>query len=183
MNFFQRLALAWRILVFTPGNLLAHADRELKDARGSDLASNLKEIVLVFATQGHSGFSASLAIDCLVKLLRFEPLGPLTGSDDEWNEVGPGVFQNNRCSRVFKQADRFDGQAYDIEGKVFREPNGACYTSRDSMTPVVFPYHPETVFVDVPFSGEDAAVIHEGSAASGDEQSHDTGNIPAVQAP
>jgi hypothetical protein len=82
-------------------------------------------------------------------LLRYEPLGPLTGEPDEWVDHGY-CMQNNRCSHVFKQADRFDGQAYDIQGKVFREPSGACYTCSDSFVPITFPYTPTTVYVDVP---------------------------------
>jgi hypothetical protein len=85
----------------------------------------------------------------LGNLLAYEPLGPLTGEPDEWNEVGPGVFQNNRCSHVFKDASQFDGQAYDLNAVVFREPNGACFINRDSRKVVTFPYTPKTVYVDV----------------------------------
>ena len=154
-NLRHRLELCWRILRAEPCNLLAHADRELpRPEPGDDMQQlmnqQLREMVLVFGTQGHSGFSAGYARAALDKLLAFEPIRPLTGEPDEWCEVGPGVFQNRRCSRVFKSADRFDGQAYDLDGKVFREPSGACFTSRDSMVPIVFPYTPTTVYVDVP---------------------------------
>lgn len=154
MKLTERLALCWRILRADPGNLLAHAERELPKPSGDDMQAlmnaQLKELVLVFSTHGHSGFSASWARQCLDKLLAYQPLRPLTGEPDEWNEVGDGVFQNNRCGRVFKQADRFNGQAYDLDGRVFREPSGACYTSRDSMVPITFPYTPTTEYVDVP---------------------------------
>ena len=154
MKLTQRLALCWRILRAEPGNLLAHADRELPPADGDEMQAlmnqGLRELVLVFGTQGHSGFSANWARQSLEKLLAYEPLRPLTGEPDEWAEVADGVFQNKRWSRVFKQADRFDGQAYDIDAKVFREPSGACYTGRESMVPVVFPYWPKTEYVDVP---------------------------------
>lgn len=152
MKIKHRIALCWRILRANPGNLLTHADRELPksdDEMQLLMNTQLKELILVFSTHGHSGFSAGYATSALEKLLRFEPLGPLTGEDAEWNEVGDGVFQNNRCSRVFKQADRFDGQAYDISGRVFREPSGACFTSAASFMPVTFPYTPSTEYVDV----------------------------------
>lgn len=152
MNIRERLALAWRVLRYQPDNLLAHADRELPPADGDEMqeAMNLalREIVFVFGSQGHSGFSAGYATDALEKLLRFEPLRPLTGEPEEWNEVGPGWWQNRRCSRVFKDAD---GRAYDIDGRVFREPNGCCYTSSDSRVYITFPYRPKTEYVDVPF--------------------------------
>jgi len=153
----RRLALCGRILRAEPGNLMAHAERELPKADGDEMQAlmnaQLKELILVFSTHGHSEFSASYARRCLDKLLAFEPLGPLTGEDDEWSDVGDGVFQNKRCSHVFKQADRFDGQAYNMDGKVFREPSGACYASKDSLVPITFPYIPTTVYVDVPGEG------------------------------
>jgi hypothetical protein len=135
-------------------NLMAHARSELPVAGDDEMQSlmnrQLLQMVAVFSTHGHSGFSASYAVGVLEKLLRYQPLGPLTGGPEEWNEVGDGVYQNRRCSRVFKQADRFNGQAYDLDGRVFREPSGACYTNRDSMVPITFPYTPKTEYVNVP---------------------------------
>lgn len=141
-------------------NLIAHAKHELRavgykldgtnepyNQAGVDAILGLLNL---FAEQEHSGFSGNYVINAFTKLARFEPLCPLTGADEEWLEVGEGVWQNKRCSRVFKQADRFDGQAYDIEGRIFREPSGSCYTSRDSLVPVVFPYTPKHKFIDVP---------------------------------
>lgn len=153
MNLFDRLGLCWRILRAKPGNLLEHADRELpsaKDEMQAEMNRCLRELVIVFSTQGHSGFSASWAVTSLEKLLRYQPLRPLTGEPDEWTEVGPGVFQNKRCSRVFKDAEQFDGQPYDLDARVFREPSGACFTNRHSRQPITFPYWPTTEYVDVP---------------------------------
>ena len=137
-------------------NLVKHAERELRAAGlfdedsdyGGMLAEAVLELVQVFAAQGHSGTSAMGTIALFKKLASFEPLGPLTGADEEWNEVGSGVHQNNRCSHVFKE----DGQAYDIQGKIFREPDGATYTSLGSRVPVTFPYVPHSEVVDVPTS-------------------------------
>jgi hypothetical protein len=76
----------------------------------------------------------------------FEPIAPLTGEDWEWNDTGHGTFQNKRASHVFKD---YDGNTYDIEGKVFwewsgtkEEPYKSYYTCRDSRVPVTFPYTP-----------------------------------------
>lgn len=154
MKVSDRLALCWRILRAEPSNLLTHADSELPPPNGDGMQAlmnqQLRELVLVFSTHGHSGFSASYARHALGKLLAYEPIRPLTGEPDEWHEVGDGVWQNRRCSRVFKDASKFDGQAYDLDAVVFREPGGACYTSRDSRKVVTFPYTPATVYVDVP---------------------------------
>lgn len=153
MNLTDKLALCWRILSQPRGGYLEHAEREMPptdDEFGAALRSDVRELLTVLATQGHSEQSVHYVVGVFQKLALFEPLGPLTGEEHEWNEVGPGVFQNKRCSSVFKQADRFDGQAYDIRGVVFREPSGACYTNSQSRVPIVFPYIPKTQYVDVP---------------------------------
>lgn len=152
----QRIALAWTILRHKDGNLVGHAKRELKGSyeSGSEMdaqmAVHLINMVRLFSAEGHSGFSASYAASALNELLRFKPLGPITGNDDEWVEVGrqngKPLYQNNRCSGVFKVGDR----AYDVNGIVFREPNGSCYSNRSSRVPVTFPYTPKTITVDVP---------------------------------
>ena len=169
MNLKDRFSLCWRILRKKPGNLMVHAQRELPSLDEYELNQfspveqnemqalmnrQLLELVLVFSTHGHSGLSAAHAVSMLEKLLRYEPIGPLTGEPEEWMEVGTGVFQNKRCGRVFKSAEHFGGQAYDIEAIVFREPNGACYTGSGSRQPIVFPYTPKTVYQDVPFESD-----------------------------
>jgi hypothetical protein len=123
---------------------------EPKDSPDRWMADDLMQMLAVFSAHGHSGFSASYAVSMFTDLARYKPLGPLTGEADEWVDHGDGLFQNKRCGRVFKQPDRFDGQAYDLDGRVFREPNGVCYTNHESMIPVTFPYTPKTEYVDVP---------------------------------
>lgn len=154
MNLAQRIALAWRIVRQKPGNLMSHADRELPKAGDDDMQAlmnqQLREIILVFGTHGHSGSSASWAVSALEKLLRFAPLGPITEDDSEWGEVGDGMFQNLRCSHVFMDINQFNGQPYDINAIVFREPSGACYIGPGSRQPITLPYTPKTEYVDVP---------------------------------
>ena len=151
MELLNRIKLCWKILRADTGNLYSHAARELPPAGDDEMQAlmnrGLLDLVLVFSTQGHSGFSAGYATSALAKLLRYEPLGPLTGDESEWVEVSKDMWQNNRCGRVFKEAD---GSAYDIDDNVFREPDGCTYASRESRVPVVFPYRPATVVVDVP---------------------------------
>ena len=141
-----------------PGNLELHALREFKamgyippdqqqeDGPNKWIQENVLELIRVFAKQGHSGFLAHYCISTFEKLARFEPLIPLQGTDDEWNAVPPDMWQNNRCSHVFKGAD---GCAYDIDGRIFREPDGFCYTNYDSRVYVTFPYTPTKEYVDV----------------------------------
>ncbi len=135
-------------------NLETYAESELRRAGAFDedgaymgsLGPAVMKMVKIFAEEGHSGTSASLAINMFQRVARFQPLTPLTGDDDEWNECGDGVWQNRRSPRVFKEAD---GRAYDIEGRVFREPSGVCFTNKDSFVYVDFPYTPATEYVDV----------------------------------
>lgn len=116
------------------------------DEMQSVMNEHIIRMVQTFSDEGHSGFSASYAVAILEKLLRYEPLTPLTGEDDEWCEVSTGVHQNRRCSHVFKE----NGQAYDIDAVIFREPEGVCFTSRDSRRDITFPYTPKREYVDVP---------------------------------
>jgi hypothetical protein len=142
-------------------NLVAHAERELEFMKTGDemnemMRTGLLDIVKLFSEQGHSGFSASYAVNHLEKLLRFEPVGPLRGTDDEWlihDHDEHCYAQNKRCGRVFKDKD---GRAYDIDAVVFREPSGSCFTSRSSRQYVTFPYTPRTVYADVPLDATDA---------------------------
>ena len=140
-------------------NLEIHAENELRIAGmfdgdsdyGGALGHAVMELIKVFSSQEHSGFSAHRTLQLFSKLADYEPLLPLQGTSDEWVDVGAGVYQNKRCSRVFKQGK--DGQAYDIDGKVFREPNGSCYTSGESRVYINFPYVPKTEYVNVPEKG------------------------------
>jgi hypothetical protein len=134
--------------------LVAQARRELGlltpgrlGQMDSLMAGHILALVQVFASQGHSGFSAGHAIDVLTKLLRFEPLTPLTGEPHEWHQVGPKLYQNLRCSHVFSETGTPDGPAEDIEGRVFVDQDGNAFTNQQSRTPVKFPYTPTTIEV------------------------------------
>lgn len=150
-------------------NLLWHAEEEFRAAGWVDengkynddmqeaICKHVLKLLKVFSTEGHTGSTAPYAISLFSRLARFEPIAPLTGEDWEWikHDYSNGVsYQNKRCSSVFKDEN---GEAYNIDGKVFwewckrpldeDEPGypGECvyksyYTSRDSRVPVTFPY-------------------------------------------
>ncbi|MCK5128108.1 MAG: hypothetical protein KAR42_17765 [candidate division Zixibacteria bacterium] len=138
-------------------NYVTHARREFRAVGWMDkngkfdegsqkwMCDQIIELLELFSTHGHSGTSAPYAINLFSKLAKFKPIVPLTGEDEEWNKCGDGSFQNNRCSHVFREGDR----TYDIQGKVFREPDGCCYTNSDSRVDINFPYTPKTEYVDV----------------------------------
>ena len=137
-------------------NLISYAEDELNrigmtenspDEMNVEMRKHILHMVQEFSEEGHSGFSGRYALNILIKLLDFKPITPLTGADDEWNDVGEDYWQNNRCSSVFKKAD---GTCYDIDGKVFwewyRDENGEAvktyYSGSGCSTPVTFPYTP-----------------------------------------
>ena len=149
--------------------MIEWAERELRYAGydindpddGPDrwLAEGTLELLKVFSEQGHSGSSAPYAVALFEKLAMWKPIAPLTGEDDEWNQVREGHWQNKRSSNVFKGED---GRPYWMDGRVFWEwfshtdiedgkPYKSYYTSRDSRVFIEFPWtqpdKPEYVFV------------------------------------
>lgn len=147
-------------------NLLAHADREfatiianMRDAANIDLDEgdvgmqehmhqNVREILEVIATQGHSGGSIGFLLSMVQKLGMFEPLSPIRGTADEWVDVGhmsdgQDIWQNNRCGHVFRDGN---SQAYDSTGRIVVCSDGCTVTNFQSRVPVEFPYVPKRVY-------------------------------------
>jgi hypothetical protein len=133
-------------------NLLEHAKSELciagyysGDPIDAYMADCVMRLMEVFVDEGHSGGSASSAIYLFKKLSQFEPISPLTGEDCEWVEVADGMFQNNRCSHVFKE----NGVAYDIDAIIFTDEYGCSFTNSESKQNIEFPYMPVKTYVNV----------------------------------
>ena len=106
------------------------------------IEKDILELIETFEKQGHSGFSGNYVLSIFERLVRFLPITPLTGDDDEWNECG-GVnyWQNKRCGRVFKDSDG----PYDSCVRVFSDDGGETfYQSRESRERIEFPYYPPT---------------------------------------
>ena len=135
-------------------SLIAHAKKEMErmwpepDDMQDMVKANVLELLEVFSNQGHSGSSAPYVLGLLQRLADFKPLGQLTGEDSEWMEVFPNTYQNIRCSSVFKKGK--DGQAYWLDGNIFRDQNGATFTNEYSRVKVEFPWTmPESKVIDV----------------------------------
>ena len=143
----ERVALAWGILRDNDSPLTRYVRREL-DLVDPSVALHAANMARVFALDEGS---TPIMISWLERALSWQPIRPLTGADDEWNDVsehmGKPCWQNNRCGAVFKDAS---GAARHVGATVWREPNGACYTNGKSQVPVTFPYHPKYTYVDVP---------------------------------
>ena len=154
-------------------SLTSYAESELariphdEDGMQDLIDKNVLEILKIFGEQGHSGFSAGYTISVLERLLRFKPLTPLTGEEDEWNDISHGTLQNKRCSSVFKNSD---GTCHDIDGIIVSDDGGITwFHSSRFRKEVTFPYaaptHPEKVYIeyteDVPpgFTGDEYDII------------------------
>lgn len=92
-----------------------------------------------FFAQWDSGGAVWAVAPILQRLIAGKCLSPLTGDDDEWMEVGPGIFQNKRIYSVFKDPRWHDGKlAYDLDN-----PAGPH-------EPITFPYYPQDAQVSSP---------------------------------
>lgn len=89
-------------------SLVEHARRELElcgqTAEDPGHAASVVAAVAAFASYGHSGGSAELAVEQLHRLLRQEALSPLTDDPAEWEDrtemSGTPWWQNVRDGRA-----------------------------------------------------------------------------------
>lgn len=87
-------------------SLIEHAKSELGAINfGKEDTDRMIQILELFFDQWDSGGAVSVAGAVLARLISGQPLAPITGAESEWMECGPGVFQNIRCSSVFKQRE------------------------------------------------------------------------------
>jgi len=153
--------------------LTQHAQTELELAGyfsnegmyGDLIGKAVMELIEVFANQGHSGMSAGLVAGLFNKLANYEPLQEITGRDEEWaeafnDEEGQPVYQNKRCSALFKYTN---GRASYGQAIVKRCPDGSCWsgplylTREDAINNInkiqvevkEYPFVPKTFYVDV----------------------------------
>ena len=139
-------------------NLMDYAKEELKrigmidsgEPYNDAVTKAILDLIELFDSQGHSGFTAAYTVNAFKRLAMYKPLAPLTGDDSEWEEIEPGHYQNKRYSAVFKEKD---GKAYNIQGKMFTDDGGeSWYTSKDSHIEINFPYivadKPEEVYLN-----------------------------------
>lgn len=107
------------------------------------------DLVKVFGSQGHSGFSASYVNDMFHRLVGWKPLSALTGEDDEWGEELDGdrhTQQNRRYPSLFRE-NHDNSTAHCVDSVIFSDDGGLSWFScgwlrklYDSM--IVFPWFP-----------------------------------------
>lgn len=109
--------------------------------------TKITELITLLVEQAKDGFNVSPSVKTLTNMLNRSYINPLTGEDDEWMEISDGVYQNLKCSRIFKDKNLFDGKPYYTEGKAFSNNGGkSFYNSDDSYVLIEFPLYelPET---------------------------------------
>jgi len=92
-------------------SLVDHARRELEllgqTAEDPAYAQSIIAAIAAFASYGHSGGSAEIAIQQLNDLLNRRPLTPITSDPEDWIdrsiESGYPFWQNNRDSTAFSE--------------------------------------------------------------------------------
>ncbi|MCD8207591.1 MAG: hypothetical protein LUD72_06625 [Bacteroidales bacterium] len=105
---------------------------------------NILQIVNIFFEQGHTGFTAGYALNQLDRLLRYKPILPLTGKDDEWRDIcDDGTKQNIRYPSMFKYPD---GTVYDDDAIIISDNGGLTWFTNGNFRKRVdrFPYSPAT---------------------------------------
>jgi hypothetical protein len=116
-------------------SIISQARRELEIINfGEEDTEVMIEILRKFFDQWDSGGAVWAVAPILQRCIAGKPLSPIT--DNDWMEVETGVYQNKRCSTVFKNMET--NVAYDIDN-----PKGP----REQIT---FPYWPERSNVSSP---------------------------------
>jgi len=134
--------------------LVRFAKEEMKlaglDAPDSDyggmLYTAVLELVELFARQGHSGMSASIALSIFNKVASWKPLTPMTDTPESWSNgitQSDTLFQHKRDCSIFKDSDRFGGKPYTVDGRAFSYDGGKnWYTNGKSHKIVNLPCMP-----------------------------------------
>lgn len=72
---------------------------------GNACAKNAYKMLEIFASGGHSGFSAGVTLQLFNRLAKWQNLTPLTNNPNEWTECNfdksRKVYQSKRCSSCF----------------------------------------------------------------------------------
>jgi hypothetical protein len=115
-------------------NLIEFAKQQFKQLRDNskNLPKDKQPIILKYenmilgiceemSNEGHSGMSASFYRNVIVqvidKLLNFKPINPILDKDEDWCDVGEGMYQHKYCSSIFKNKD---GKIHDIDSVLKR---------------------------------------------------------------
>jgi hypothetical protein len=138
------------------------------DAIVTPFAKEILALCEAFGKSGQSGGSApyvaSAIAQAVKKLMLQEPICDVTGHQNEWCDMsemndGAAMFQNSRCSALFK--DGVEAKAHYLDAIVWKgKENWDTFTGRvyidnknfeliGSSQFVKFPFKPKTFYIDV----------------------------------
>lgn len=146
MKLLRCIKLAYTLYKEPNSSLTKFADTQLKragffdsDVYYGNLGVHASEIILLFASQGHSRVSAKILSRTLSRLLDFKPIVPISDTPESWNRVSDNLYQHKELSSVFK----FDDYSYDMDKYSISDSLGE-YTNSVSMHAgkITFPYLP-----------------------------------------
>ena len=147
---------------------MTFAERELdillkttEDSAIRDFVPEILALVEKFKDSGQSGgsapYTAHAISEAVKKLCLHEALCPITGIDEEWNDIaeqnGRNMYQNKRCSALFKDGE--DDNPYYLDGIVFKGEDiydsftGTVEDISSSQFIKEFPFVPKTFYIDV----------------------------------
>lgn len=134
-------------------------EKTVPDAVILEFKDEILALCQAFGKSGQSGGSApyvaSALSQAIQKLCLHQPIGGITGAKEEWYKPLDDqlLFQNTRCSAVFKDSD--DARCYYLDAVVFKDA-----INEDSFTGKVedissrqyiksFPFEPKSFYIDV----------------------------------
>lgn len=110
----------------------------------------VKELLEVFGKQGHSGVSAQRTANIFRKLVKGDILIPIKEDDKNWVDCGNGVFQNARCSALFKDKKGVNYlNAIVWQGQKSHDTFTGTVDGISSCQYIKFPFLPKTFYIDV----------------------------------
>ena len=117
--------------------------------------NDILELLKVFSEQGHSGFSAPIAIRLFSKLANHKLITEVEDNPDDWDENGQHKF----ISSIFK---RNDGTCYYLYGRLFAEPNSDnFFYNKASNVDITFPiklYDLQSEYIRLHYNVEDKPI-------------------------
>lgn len=152
-------------------NILA---KTVPDAIITPFRDEILALCEAFGKSGQSGgsapYTATAISKAVKKLMLKEPICPITGIDEEWTNVRERseedemMYQNNRCSALFKSKS---GKCWYVDAIVKKTESGMCwsgsfwlskedYLTGDKSKMIgsahyvkSFPFEPKTFYIDV----------------------------------
>lgn len=117
--------------------------------------NDVLELLKVFSEQGHSGFSAPIAIRLFSKLANYKLVTEVEDNPDDWDDNG----QHKYITSIFK---RDDGTCYYMYGRLFAEPNSDnFFYNKASNVDITFPiklYDLQSEYIRLHYNIEDKSI-------------------------